>query len=196
MTAREALRLRRGYFALAAAVLAADQASKIAADHWLGRDGPVPVIPGFLNLWYSRNRGGLFGYFSDWEDPWRALLLTLFPLVAVCLIAFFLARAEENQRSTLAGLALILGGATGNLVDRVARGEVVDFIDAYASWTPIARWLGERFGTVHWPTFNIADSAIVVGALLLVLDIVRPERGPAGEAAATLPTSPVDEHAE
>ncbi len=196
MTALAALRLRRGYFYLSAAVLAADQASKIAVDRYLGREGPVTVIPGFLNLWHSRNRGGLFGYFSDWEDPWRTLLLTLFPLVAVCLIAVFLARAEENQRSTLLGLALILGGATGNLVDRVARGEVVDFLDAYAAWPPLARWLSERFGTVHWPTFNVADSAIVVGALLLVLDIVRPERGPAGSGAPAAPSGPAGEPAE
>lgn len=196
MTVLEALRLRRGYFFLAAAVLAADQASKITVDRYLGRDGPVTVIPNFLNLWYSRNRGGLFGYFSDWEDPWRTILLTLFPLVAVILIATFLARAEENQRSTLLGLALILGGATGNLVDRVARGEVVDFIDAYAAWPPLARFLSERFGTVHWPTFNVADSAIVVGALLLVADIVRPERGPTGGGGATAPPASAGEPAE
>jgi signal peptidase II len=196
MKVYETLRQRWGYFLLAAGVLAADQASKIAADRLLARDGPVTVIPSFLNLWYSRNRGGLFGYFSDWEDPWRGVLLTLFPLVAVCLIAIFLARAEENQRSTLMGLALILGGATGNLVDRIARGEVVDFIDAYAAWPPLARWLTERFGTVHWPTFNVADSAIVVGAMLLVLDIVRPESGASGSSVTLEPPAPVAKTAE
>lgn len=178
----DAIRSRRLYFVLAALVIAADQSTKIAADRWLGREGPVTLVPGVLNLWYSRNRGGLFGYFSDLADPWRALLLTLFPLLAVVLIAFFLTRAEEHRKSTLVGLALILGGATGNLADRVARGEVVDFLDAYASWDPLAQWLTERFGTVHWPTFNVADSAIVVGAGLLLLDILRPERPPRDES--------------
>ncbi len=167
-------RARQSYFLLSAVVLSVDQAAKVAADALLGREGPTPVIPGFLNLWYSRNRGGLFGYFSEWDDPWRWLLLTLFPVVAIGLIAGFLAKTDEQHRSTLAGLALILGGATGNLVDRVLRGEVVDFLDVYASWPPLAEWLASRFGTVHWPTFNIADSAIVVGAGMLVLDILRP----------------------
>ena len=169
---------RRGYFLVSAAVLVVDQVSKVAADHLLQREGPRTVIPGLFNLWYSRNRGGLFGYFSQWDDPWRSLLLTLFPFFAIVLIGSFLARADEQHRSTLLGLALILGGAAGNLTDRVARGDVVDFLDVYASWPPVAEWLASRFGTVHWPTFNLADSAIVVGATLLVLDILRPDRSP------------------
>jgi len=175
MTMVEALRRRQKYFLLAAGVLLVDQASKVAADTLLRREGPTRVIPGLLNLWYSRNRGGLFGYFSEWGDPWRSLLLTLFPLLAIALIAWFLAKAEEQHGSTLAGLALILGGAGGNLVDRVVRGEVVDFLDVYAAWPPLAERLASRFGTAHWPTFNIADSAIVVGAGLLILDILRGE---------------------
>ncbi len=198
MTLRDSLRSRSGYFWAAAAIVVCDQATKMAVDHLLRRDIAVTVIPGFLNLWYSRNRGGLFGYFSEWDDPWRSLLLTLFPLAAIVLIAAFLARTEEQRRSTLAGLGLILGGATGNLLDRILRGEVIDFLDVYAAWPPLAEWLTGRFGTPHWPTFNVADSAIVVGAGLLLLDIVRPERDsqrepdplrPEGEADGSLPRS-------
>lgn len=178
MTFLESLRERRVHFVVAALVLLADQATKIATDFWLPREVPVAVIPGFLNLWYSRNRGGLFGAFSDLADPWRGVLLTLFPLFAIALIGWFLLRADEQHGTTLAGLGLILGGATGNLVDRVVRGEVVDFLDVYASWRPLAERLADRFGTVHWPTFNLADSAIVTGACLLALDIFRPERAP------------------
>ena len=167
---------RRDYFFVSAAVFAADQASKIAADAWLRSRPPVQVVPGFLNLAYSRNRGGLFGYFATLDDPWRFALLTIFPALAIVMIALFLARTQEPDRATLFGLALILGGATGNLMDRVVRGEVVDFLDAYASWTPLEAWCVETFGTAHWPTFNVADSAIVSGALLLVLDVVRPSR--------------------
>jgi signal peptidase II len=190
MTLLAAIAARRAHFLVAAAVLVADQASKIAADLLLRGRGPVSVIPGCFNLWYSRNRGGLFGYFSAWEDPWRSLLLTVFPLLAVGAIVVFLARTDEPDRATLAGLASILGGATGNLIDRVFRGEVVDFLDAYVSHAGVAQWLIDRFGTAHWPTFNLADSAIVTGAGLLLLDLFRAERasGPAGKAP-DLPSS-------
>jgi signal peptidase II len=175
---------RRGYFALAALVLVADQASKLAADALLRGRAPVRVIPGFFNLWYSRNRGGLFGYFATWEDPWRTVLLTVLPLLAIAAIAVFLAKTDEPDGRTLSGLGAILGGATGNLIDRAVRGEVVDFLDAYVSHPGAAQWLTDRFGTTHWPTFNLADSAIVVGAGLLLLDLFRPERAarPAGPA--------------
>lgn len=175
-------RSRTPYFAASAGVLLADQASKVAADLWLAGRGAVVAIPGVLNLHYSRNRGGLFGSFSDLDDPWRTLLLSLLPAVAVVAIAAFLARTEESGRGPLAGLALILGGAAGNLLDRLLRGAVVDFFDAYASWEPAARWLEDRFGTAHWPTFNVADSCIVIGAGLLLLDAFRPAASRARKA--------------
>jgi signal peptidase II len=175
---------RRGYYALALAVTVVDQASKIAADAYLRGRAPVRVIPGFFSLWYSRNRGGLFGYFAAWEDPWRTVLLTVFPLIAIAALAAFLAKVDEPDRRTLFGLATILGGAMGNLIDRAVRGEVVDFLDAYVSQPRAAEWLADRFGTAHWPTFNLADSAIVLGACLLLIDLFRPGGGsrPAAEA--------------
>jgi len=165
---------RRGYFVLALSVLALDQVTKIAVDAALRARGPVEVVPGVFNLWYSRNRGGLFGYFHNLADPWRTLLLTLLPVAVVGAIGWYLAKGHESSRLTLAGLALILGGAVGNLLDRVFRGEVIDFLDVYASSPSIEERLVARFGTAHWPTFNVADSAIVVGACLLVLDVLRP----------------------
>ena len=167
---------RRVYFVLAAGILVLDQASKIVADHLVRGRGPVTVIPGLFNFWYSRNRGGLFGFFATWDDPWRTLLLTLFPTVAVFLIAVFLAKTDEPDRTTLSGLGLVLGGATGNLLDRLVRGEVVDFLDVYASSPGAVQWLTSKFGTAHWPTFNLADSSIVIGAVLLILDSMRPGR--------------------
>ena len=167
---------RRGYFLVAGVVFVLDQASKVAADLWLRGIGAVPVIPGWFDLAYSRNRGGLFGYFASMGDPWRHLLLTVLPLGAIVLISLFLVRTEEPDRNTLFGLSFILGGAVGNLLDRIVRGEVVDFLDVYVSWEPLEQWLVSIFHTAHWPTFNLADSAIVVGACLLVLDIVRPSR--------------------
>lgn len=172
---------RRGYFIAAGVVFLVDQLSKVAADLWLRGHGSVTVIPGFFSLTYSRNRGGLFGFFATAPDPWRSVLLTLIPLAAIVLISLFLARTSEPDRSTLFGLSLLLGGAAGNLLDRALRGEVVDFLDAYASWEPLRDWLVARFHTAHWPTFNLADSAIVVGIGLLLLDIIRPDKSAEAE---------------
>ncbi len=173
------IRARLPYFMVSVVVLVVDQLSKIAADLWLRGRGPVILIPGLFDLHYSRNRGGLFGYFAGMDEPWRMVVLTVFPLLAVIAIATFLARTDEPVRTTLFGLGLILGGASGNLLDRALRGEVVDFLDVYASLPSLAGWLEERFGTAHWPTFNLADSSIVIGAGLLVLDVLRPERSKA-----------------
>jgi signal peptidase II len=181
---------RRNYFLLSAGVFVLDQLTKIGADRWLHGRTPVEVIPGFFNLSYSRNRGGLFGYFSTLDDPWRTILLTALPLVAIVLIAIFLVRTDDSDRVTRTGLALILGGAAGNLLDRIVRGEVVDFLDVYASWTPLRNWLVETFGTAHWPTFNVADSCIVIGAGLLLLDLVRPMGRTTTDEGAAAPDSP------
>jgi signal peptidase II len=163
------------YFVLAAIVLAVDQATKVLAHAHL-RDTPaVPVVPGFFDLSYSRNPGGLFGYFGSLPDPWRGVLLTALPVVAVALIVVFLLRSDGAHVRMRLGLASILGGAVGNLVDRVVRGEVVDFFDVYVSAPALADWLVRTFGTAHWPTFNVADSCIVTGAGLLILDMLRAE---------------------
>lgn len=172
---------RRQYFVLSAAVLLLDQATKVLAHARLRGAGTVEIVPGFFNLWYSRNAGGLFGYFRDWADPWRTLLLTILPVVAIVLIGRFIAQTDERDRLTLAGLALILGGAVGNLIDRAFRGEVVDFLDVYASSPKLVERLLDWFGTAHWPTFNFADSGIVVGACLLLLNLLRPAAHTAGQ---------------
>jgi signal peptidase II len=174
---------RRNYFLISAVVLLLDQATKILAHAHLPGKGMVEVVPGIFNLWYSRNPGGLFGYFREWSDPWRTLLLTLLPLVAIVMIARFLVRSPDEERGTLLGLGLILGGATGNLIDRVTRGDVVDFLDVYASNEALADRLISWFGTAHWPTFNIADSAIVVGAGLLLVSLLRPQHASPASAA-------------
>ncbi len=173
MTLIQDVRLRRSWFLLSGLVVLVDQLSKLAVHAWLPGKGAVPVIPGFLNLAYSRNPGGLFGAFGSWGAPSRTLLLTVLPVLAIGLIGVFLARVSLRDRAVLSGFALILGGAVGNLIDRLTRGEVVDFLDVYASSSSLARWFHNRFGTAHWPTFNLADSAIVTGVCLLTLDAFR-----------------------
>jgi signal peptidase II len=189
MSFLRALASRWPYFVIAGVVLFLDQVTKVLAHAHLRGVSVVEIVPGFFNLTYSRNRGGLFGYFSNLADPWRTVLLTLLPLVAIGLITLFIVRSDDTHRPTRIGLGLILGGAVGNLIDRLFRGEVVDFLDVYASSESLADWLVRTFGTAHWPTFNIADSAIVVGAGLLILDLFRPE--PSAEQASPESTAGV-----
>jgi signal peptidase II len=168
---------RRGYFLLSALIVSIDQITKVIAERALSARGPLDVIPGMFAFSLTHNKGGLFGYFAQLSAPWRSILLTALPLVAVLVIGWFLARSDKVDRRTLWGLGLILGGAVGNLIDRIVRGEVVDFLDVYVSHSRISEWLIATFGTTHWPTFNVADSTIVVGASILFLTILRP--GPA-----------------
>jgi signal peptidase II len=172
------LSARRGYFFVSLVVLLLDQATKVLAHRFLAERAAVEIVPGFFSLWYSRNPGGLFGSFREWSATPRFLLLTLLPLVAIVFIATYLSRLRGADRPTLVGLALILGGATGNLVDRLVRGEVIDFLDVYLVDSVVADWLVRQFGTSHWPTFNVADSSIVVGASLLMLGALAPQRVP------------------
>lgn len=180
MTRAGSFAARRWYYALSLAIVLVDQFSKVLVHELLRGRAALEVIPGFFNLAYSRNRGGLFGYFAQLSDPWRALLLTLLPLLAIVLVTLFIARGRDMDRPSLLGLALILGGAVGNLIDRLFRGEVVDFLDVHAGSGGLADWLTARLGTSHWPTFNVADSAIVVGALLLAFSMTRPGAPAAG----------------
>ncbi len=172
MTLHHALALRWRYFSLSLLVLLLDQATKILAHAYLSTRGPLTIVPDLFALTYSRNPGGLFGYFSQLEQPWRLLLLTALPLGAIGLIVTFLVTSNLTDRRTRVALSLILGGALGNLIDRLVRGEVVDFLDVYVGGGRAAEWFVARFGTAHWPTFNVADSAIVVGACLLLLDML------------------------
>lgn len=158
----------RGAFAVAAAVVAADQLSKLALIARLPYGAELDLVPGFFRLVHTRNRGVAFGMLNSaaaWMDALRLVVVGV-------VIAFVIWQILEGARgATLLGFALVLGGALGNLIDRVLRGEVVDFLDAFAVW-------GGR--EHHWPAFNVADSAITIGAILVLLaEVVRP-RGRTG----------------
>ena len=126
------------------------------------------VIPGFFSIVHTKNRGAAFGFLNESTAPWRGALLIGLSGAVLILVARMLWRPGRLDRWTRMGLTSILGGALGNLVDRARSGQVTDFLDFY-----IGGW--------HWPAFNVADSAIVVGAGLLILSLVRPQ--PAREAA-------------
>src|SRR5438552_2157908 len=153
---------RWNYFGIAGAILIADQATKAAvvARFTNGADDAmVGIIPGMFRLVHVENRGIAFGLFSDSASPWAAMVLTLISMAAIALVGALLWQNQAAPKLTRTGLALILGGAAGNLLDRLLRGQVVDFLDFY-------------FSSYHWPAFNIADSAICIGAALLLLDLL------------------------
>ena len=142
------------WFALALAVVAADQLTKaiVLAHFFLGERVEVT---GFFNMVLVYNKGAAFSLLSD-AGGWQTPALVVFALVAIGLVGTFIVRSPGRHMLNT-GLALILGGALGNLIDRVRYGQVVDFLDFHA-----AGW--------HWPAFNVADSAITVGAALLILE--------------------------
>jgi signal peptidase II len=139
------------------AVLVVDQWTKHLAETSLAGRPPVSVVPGFIDLVHVENTGVAFGLFAAGSSTFGVLMLTLLGLVALGLVLYYFWRTPETNKGVLFALALILGGAVGNLVDRVMSGSVTDFIDVYV-------------GTHHWPTFNAADSAITIGIVLLTFD--------------------------
>jgi signal peptidase II len=155
---------------LAAGVLAADQATKYAVEKLTETGTSRVVIPGLLNIVHTSNPGVAFGLLADSEMPWRGPLLILFAVAVIALIAWLLATGRAGGWLGECGMTLILGGASGNVLDRILRHSVTDFIDCYV-------------GSHHWYTFNVADSAIVLGALLVVLELLRDWRHPSEEHA-------------
>lgn len=158
----------RACYLLATGVVAADQVSKLAALTWLQAYVPVPVLPGF-NLTLLFNTGAAFSFLHD-ASGWQRWGFSVLALGVSVGIALYLPRVARHDPLGAWSLALILGGAVGNLVDRVRLGHVVDFIDLY-----VAGW--------HWPAFNLADSAITLGAVGLAVGAFRTPRAsgrPAG----------------
>ncbi|HSO19764.1 MAG TPA: signal peptidase II [Desulfosarcina sp.] len=119
----------------------------------------VAVIPGFFNLTHIRNPGGAFGFMAGGSQGLRNLLFIGVSMAAMGLIAYFYRNTPRSHPWLAASLAMIFGGAVGNLIDRLRFGEVVDFLDVY-------------IGTAHWPAFNVADSAITVGITIFIAHAV------------------------
>jgi signal peptidase II len=151
--------MRKYHFLIALLVLALDRFTKWTIAHRLSLHDSITVIPGFFRIVHTENPGAAFGIFADSPSPWKVALLILFSVVALVVVAALLWKNSHRLTSTGVGLALILGGALGNLWDRVVSRHVVDFLLFYV-------------GRYQWPAFNVADSAIVVGAGLLVFEIV------------------------
>jgi signal peptidase II len=151
--------MRKYFFLIAALVVALDRYTKWLIAHRLSMHDSITVIPGFFRIIHTENPGAAFGLFADSPSQWKVALLIVFSLVALAIVSLLLWKNSHRLTSTGIGLSLILGGALGNLWDRIVSRHVVDFLLFY-------------IGRYQWPAFNVADSAIVVGACLLVFEIV------------------------
>src|SRR5690348_9815126 len=151
--------MRKYHFLIAVCIVLLDRISKLAVQKRILLHDSISVIPNFFRITHVENRGAAFGLFADSPSEWKIAVLVLFSLVALVIVSALLWKNSHAMTTTGIGLALILGGAIGNLWDRLFSGQVVDFLDFYV-------------GSYHWPAFNLADSAIVVGALLLVTEIL------------------------
>jgi len=147
---------------VAACMAALDQLSKMLVVSRIAEHDTVPVVHGFFNLVNLRNRGAAFGFLNSPHIEWQFWLFLAATAVAVWAI-WRLARDAAYDMRLFVGLGGILGGAVGNLVDRVRLRAVIDFLDVY-------------IGSWHWPAFNIADAAICLGAGLVVLSMWKPKR--------------------
>jgi signal peptidase II len=142
--------------AISVAALVADQISKYAVQKFTAPGSEKVVVPGFLNILHTSNPGVAFGLFASSANPWKPVLLIGFSVAVIAMLVWLLVTDRAGGSLGRYGIALILGGAVGNVLDRFSRHSVTDFIDFY-------------LGAYHWYTFNIADSAIVAGAALIVL---------------------------
>jgi signal peptidase II len=150
---------RATYLLIALVVVLLDRWTKHLVAQRIALYSHIQIIPGFFRLTHTENTGAAFSLFADSPAPWKTALLIAFSVIALLVVSVLLWKNHHAHIATGVGLSLIMGGALGNLWDRLARGRVVDFLLFY-------------YKRYQWPVFNLADSAIVVGAGLLVLEIL------------------------
>ena len=143
---------------LSGVVIFIDQLTKYLASTLLDMHQPVSIIPMF-NLYLTHNYGAAFSFLSQ-AGGWQRWFFTIVALVVSVIIITWVRRLKDNETLQAVSLSLILGGALGNVIDRLIFGYVIDFIDVY-------------YGDWHWPAFNIADSAITIGVALLLIDAIQ-----------------------
>jgi signal peptidase II len=146
--------------ATAAVIILLDQLTKAWITMTLRLHEGFSVVDGFFNIVHVRNPGAAFGFLAGASPAFRSVFFIAVTVAAIVIILQYLRKARVEERSLVVALALIVAGAVGNLIDRVRFGEVVDFLDVYV-------------GVHHWPAFNVADSAITCGAILLAMTLLR-----------------------
>jgi signal peptidase II len=160
-------RLLWPFVSLAGGVLVLDQVAKVWVSAVLRLHETRPVITGFLSLTLVHNTGAAFGILAGERSPLRTWFFLLISILAAGVVLWLLWRLRPDQKMEATALSLILGGALGNVIDRVRFGRVIDFIDVY-------------FRTYHWPAFNVADAAISVGVFVLLWCLIRHKERPTG----------------
>ncbi len=152
------------YIFIILAVFVADQAVKKLVAMKIALYGKVVVFDNFFWIIHIRNEGGAFGMLSELSDPVRKLIFIFIPGIALLLFVVYLFKFAQASPLGAFALSLVVGGALGNFVDRIRFGSVLDFLDVH--------W----FDKYHWPAFNVADSAITIGACFLIIDFFLTER--------------------
>ena len=141
-------------------IVAFDQLTKFIVDRTMPLHHSIPIIDNLFSLTYVRNTGAAFGIFAGSHEAFRLPFLILVSVVAIGFVFVMLKRLREGETGLITALSFILGGALGNLVDRVLFGEVIDFLDFY-------------WGRYHWPAFNLADSFITVGVTITLFYLIK-----------------------
>ena len=152
--------MRKYHIMIAALIVLCDRMTKWLVSQKITLHDSIDIVPGMFRLTHVQNQGAAFGLFAESPSEWRVAMLILFSLAALAVVSVLLWKDRSVFHSGTLALSLILGGAVGNLWDRVSDGKVTDFLDFY-------------IGAHHWPPFNVADSAIVIGALLLFVRMLR-----------------------
>jgi signal peptidase II len=150
------------FFLTAISVVLLDQVTKACIVSAMLLHDSFAIIKGFLNITYVRNPGAAFGFLANASPLFRTIFFIAVSFFAVGLIFYYIVKSKEGPGFIFA-LSLILGGALGNLIDRLRFGEVIDFIDVYVS-------------SYHWPAFNAADSAISIGAAIIIFEVLKREK--------------------
>lgn len=154
--------MRKFQLLITGAVILLDRISKLLVLQHIPPVHEISILPGFFQLSHWENTGAAFSIFADSSSPWRTPALVAFSITAVLVICFLLWKHGAVLDSTSVCYCLILGGASGNLWDRLTKATITDFLDFY-------------IGDHHWPPFNLADSAIVIGAAILIAKVMSPE---------------------
>jgi signal peptidase II len=156
---RDARPPRRLEIWLPAAIVLVDQATKALVRSTVPLNSSVPIVQGFLDFTHVQNSGTAYGFLDQVNFPFKTLLIASFATIALIAVGFYSASLARQQLAARIGLALIIGGAAGNLVDRLIAGSVVDFVDVY-------------WHTYHFWAFNVADSAITIGVVVMIADML------------------------
>src|SRR5207249_4102702 len=154
---------RRIELLLPVAIVVLDQVTKFVVNQRLPLHSSVTVIPGLIDFTHVRNSGAAFGILNAVEFPFKTVIIAVIASAALIGVGMYAASLAHHQLIARIGLALIIGGAAGNLIDRIAAGSVVDFVDVY--WR-----------TWHFWAFNVADSAVSIGVAIMILDMLGADR--------------------